>query len=185
MEDEEIIELFFARNEEAVKAAAEKYGALCRSISLNILRSAEDAKECVNDTMLKAWETIPPNRPKSLSAYLAAIARNIALDRYRFYRRKKRDAFLEILEEASEVFISNALVEQRSEEQALIEAINGFLEKLSSKKRRIFLSRYWLCESISAISEKNCMKPKAVYAALDRTRKELKDYLKKEGFDID
>lgn len=185
MEDEKIIELFFNRKEEAIKAVSDKYGALCNTVSYNILQSSEDAKECVNDTMYKAWETIPPTRPKSLSAYLAKIARNIALDRYRFFKRKKRDGFLEILEETEDVYISPASVDQQYDGKALAEAISSFLCNLPEKKRKIFLCRYWLCESAESIAAKTYSNKNAVYTALSRTRTELKDYLKKEGFYVD
>lgn len=185
MDDKEIIEMFFNRKEEAIKAASLKYGALCTTVSYNILRSSEDAKECVNDTMFKAWETIPPNKPKMLSAYLAKIARNIALDRYRFFRREKRDGFAEILEETEDIYISPATVEQQADGKALTEAISCFLHELPVKKRKMFLCRYWLCESTEEIAAKFSLNKNAVYTALSRTRKELKEYLEKEGFYVD
>lgn len=185
MEDEEIIEMFFERKESAIKEADAKYGALCNSISYNILKSAEDAKECVNDTMLRAWETIPPNRPKILSAYFAKIARNISLDRYRFFRRKKRDSFSEILEESDEIYISGATVEQQAEGRAVAEAVSCFLRGLAPKKRKMFLCRYWLCESTDSIAAKLNSDKGTVYTALSRIRKDLKEYLKKEGFDVE
>ena len=185
MEDEKIIEMFFDRREEAIKAASNKYGALCTTVSYNILRSTEDAKECVNDTMYKAWETIPPNKPKILSAYLAKIARNIALDRYRFFSRKKRDAFMEVLEESEDVYISENTVEQQIDGMTLAEAISAFLRKQPSQKRKMFLCRYWLCESAEDIAVKFGVNKNAVYTALSRTRADLKEYLKKEGFYVE
>ena len=185
MEDEKIIEMFFDRREEAIKAASNKYGALCTTVSFNILRSTEDAKECVNDTMYKAWETIPPNRPKLLSAYLAKIARNIALDRYRFFRRKKRDVFTEVLEESEDIYISENSVEQQIDGKNLAEAISTFLRKQPSQKRKMFLCRYWLCESAEDIAVKFGMNKNAVYTSLSRTRTDLKEYLKKEGFYVE
>lgn len=184
MEDGEIIAMFFERNESAIKASSQKYGGLCYTVSDNILHNAEDSKECVNDTMLKAWNTIPPQNPKSLSAYLAKITRNLALDRYRFYHRKKRDCFSEILEEAEDVFISEDSVEQETYRKEIVNAINKFLGKLPDKKRRIFLGRYWFCESVSDLAEKYGSSENVISVTLSRTRKELKNYLKKEGFDI-
>lgn len=185
MEDEKIIEMFFNRKEEAIKAASDKYGALCGTVSFNILRSSEDAKECVNDTMYKAWETIPPKKPEILSAYLAKIARNIALDRYRFFRRRKRDAFTELLEEAEDIYISADSVEQRIDGKSLAEAISAFLKRQSAQKRGMFLCRYWLCESAEVIAAKFGINKNAVYTSLSRTRADLKEYLKKEGFYVD
>lgn len=184
MEDKEIVDMFLDRSESAIEAAFRKYGGLCYTVSNNILNSAEDTKECVNDTMLRAWNTIPPQKPKSLSAYLATIARNLALDRYRFYHRKKRDCFSEILEEAEEVFISESLVENEVDKKELINAVNKFLGKLSDKKRRIFLGRYWFCESVGDLAKKYGSNENVISVNLSRTRRELKDYLKKEGFDI-
>ena len=184
VEDEEIVAMFFQRSESALKAVSQKYGGLCYTVSDNILHNAEDSKECVNDTMLKAWNTIPPKKPKSLSAYLAKIARNLALDKYRFYHRKKRSCFTEILEEAEEVFISEDTVEQEAYRKEIVNAINKFLGRLSDKKRRIFLGRYWFCESVSDLAKKYKSSEGAVAVTLSRIRRELKEYLRKEGFDI-
>lgn len=185
LEDDEIIKMFLDRREEAIKFASDKYGGLCSTVSYNILRSNEDAKECVNDALYKAWETIPPNKPNKLSAYLAKITRNIALDRYRFFHRKKRDAFTEILEESEDIYINAASVEQQADSMALSEAISDFLHKQTLKSRKIFLCRYWLCESAETIAAKFGVKIGAVYTSLSRTRSDLKEYLKKEGFYVE
>lgn len=185
MEDEEIIKMFFDRSEEAIKALHSKYGALCNKVSYNILHSGEDAKECVNDAMYKAWETIPPNKPKSLSAYVAKIARNIALDRYRFSHRKKREGLNEICEETEDIYISADTVAQQAEGKALGEAISKFLREQPEKKRKMFLCRYWLCEDVDIIAEKFSSNKNAVYTALSLIRKDLKEYLKKEGFYVE
>lgn len=185
MEDKEITEMFFARKEEAISAASEKYGGLCHSIAYNILQNTEDSKECVNDTMFKAWETIPPKKPKILAAYLSRIVRNLALDRYRFAHRQKRDFFAEVLEEAEEMYISPDLVSREVERQEMIKAINGFLHGISQKKRRMFLGRYWLCETVSELAVKFSTNENVISATLSRTRKELTEYLKKEGYDVE
>lgn len=185
MEDKEIVKRFFDRSESAIEAAYRKYGGLCYTVSNNILNSSEDSKECVNDTMLRAWNTIPPQKPKSLSAYLAKIARNLALDRYRFCHRKKRDCFSEVLEEAEDVFISEDMVERETDKKELMNAVNSFLERLSDKKRRIFLGRYWFCESVGDLAKKYGSNENVISVNLSRTRRALKEYLKKEGFDIE
>ena len=185
MEDEEIIKMFFDRSEQAIKATQSKYGALCTRISLNILHSGEDAKECVNDTMYKAWETIPPNKPKSLSAYLAKIARNLALDRYRFSHRKKREGLTELFEETEDIYIGADTVAQQAEGKALGEAISRFLRKQPEKKRKMFLFRYWLCEDVDTIAAKLGSNKNAVYTGLSLIRKDLKEFLKKEGFYVE
>ncbi|MBD5081149.1 MAG: sigma-70 family RNA polymerase sigma factor [Ruminococcaceae bacterium] len=184
-EDQEIVNKFLDRSESAIEFAYRKYGGLCYTVSNNILNSAEDSKECVNDTMLRAWNTIPPQKPNSLSAYLAKIARNLALDRYRFYHRKKRDCFSEVLEEAEDVFISDDMVERETDKKELMNAVNSFLEKLSDKKRRIFLGRYWFCESVGDLAKRYGSSENVISVNLSRTRRALKEYLKKEGFDIE
>lgn len=185
MEDKEIIEMFFDRKEEAISAASEKYGGLCFNIAFNILQDAEDSKECVNDAMFRVWETVPPQKPKKLAAYLSRIARNIALDKYRFSHRKKRDFFAEVLEEAEEMYISPNLVEQETERQEMVKAINGFLRSISPKKRRMFLGRYWLCETIKELAAKFGASENTVSVTLSRIRRELMEYLKKEGYDVE
>ncbi len=185
MEDCEIVEMFFNRKEEAISAASEKYGGLCLNIAYNILQSSEDSKECVNDTMFKAWESIPPQKPKLLGAYLSKIVRNFALDRYRFNHRKKRDCFEEILEEAEEMFIGENSVAGELERAEMTKAINGFLHSISQKKRRMFLGRYWLCETVGELAAKFNTNENTVSATLSRTRRELMEYLKKEGFEVE
>lgn len=185
LEDKGIIELFNARDEAALRAVSRKYGTLCMGIAQNILQNYEDAKECVNDTFLKAWESIPPAEPKNLTAYLARIARNIALDKYKYFHREKRGSVSRISAETDDIFIERGSVEQRAERAELISAINGFLRKSSSKSRMMFMRRYWLCESISELAERFHTSENSVSATLSRTRGQLKKYLKKRGFEIE
>lgn len=185
MEDTEIIGMFWGRNQEAISAASKKYGKLCNSVAFNILKNQEDAKECVNDTFLRAWNTIPPEKPKTLAAYLAKISRNLALDKYRFDHRKKRGVMTNIGEEAEEIFISGDIAQDQAERRELVEAINSFLKDCAPKKRMIFMRRYWLMDSIKNIAAAFGMEENSVSVSLMRTRKELRAYLEKRGFDVD
>lgn len=187
MEDEEIIELFNARDERALRVISLKYRALCMSVSDNILRNHEDSAECVNDTFLKVWESIPPAKPKSLAAYIAKIARNNALNRFRAEHREKRGggAVMQLYEEFGEQLASPYSVEDTAERKEVLEAINKFLHKTGSRGRRIFLRRYWLCESIPELARRFMTTENSISASLSRTRSELVKYLKKRGFDIE
>lgn len=186
LEDNEILELFNSRDEDALRAVSEKFGGLCGSISRNILHNSEDVEECLNDTWLKAWESIPPAKPKILSAYLAKIAKNISLNRWKSERREKRgggavDLVFEELEEL-EAFAGGDVAET-AERRELLEEINRFLGRLPGDKRRIFVRRYWYCDGISELAAAFGMSENNVSATLSRTRAELKKYLKKRGYD--
>lgn len=186
LEDNEILELFNSRDEDALRAVSEKFGGLCGSISRNILKNSEDVEECLNDTWLKAWESIPPAKPKILSAYLAKIAKNISLNRWKSNRREKRgggavDLVFEELEEL-EAFAGGDVAET-AERRELLEEINRFLGKLSADKRKIFVRRYWYCDGIPELAAAFGMSENNVSATLSRTRAELKKYLKKRGYD--
>lgn len=136
MDDKEIIQMYWDRNQDAVLATAEKYGAYCSAISLNILGDLEDAKECVNDTYLRAWNSIPPQKPEKLSAYLGKIVRNISFDLYKKNRALKRGGcqIPLVLDELSEVITDSHLTEDEWNRKELLRLINEFLSDISSKK---------------------------------------------------
>lgn len=188
MEDSRILELFNRRDEAAVRAVAEKYGALCASVSRNILQNSEDVEECLNDTYLKAWESIPPAHPERLSSYLAKIAKNISLNRYKSEHREKRGGgeSMLVFEELEELepFAANSVAET-AERNELLAEINRFLGRLKKEKRIIFVRRYWYCDEISELAAAFGISESNVYAILSRTRAELKKYLKKRGYDND
>lgn len=187
MTDNEIISLFNARNERALSAMSEKYGSNCSRIARNILKDDQDAEECVNDTYLKVWESIPPEHPDSLCAYVAKVARNSAIDRYRSNRSEKRGGgeIPLILDELAECISDNSSsVEETAEYHAMLDAINEFLETLSEERRIAFVSRYTLCESVKSIALRLGVTPNNVAVNLDRTRKKLVEYLKGKGFEI-
>ncbi len=154
MEDQQIVQLYWDRDEKAIAATSEKYGNYCTSIARNILDNNEDVKECVNDTYLKAWNAMPPHRPNILSAFLGKITRNLSINRYKHNVASKRGGgeFSVALDELEECVSGYSNVEQEMEHQELVKAINGFLGKLSSKKRSIFVCRYLYFDSFSDIA---------------------------------
>lgn len=186
MKDHEIIGLYWERKENAISATAEKYGKYCYSISYNILHNNEDAEECVNDTYLRAWKSMPPQRPKLLSAYLGKITRNLSLNRFKHYTTKKRghgQAQL-VLSELEDCIPTKTSLEQIVEEKILVSSINHFLYALPEQKRNIFICRYWYLFSIRDIAEKYKMSENKITTLLFRMRKKLKLHLEKEGITL-
>ncbi len=181
MEDGEIIGLYFARNENAIGETEKKYGAYCRTAAYNITGSRPDAEECVNDTFLKAWETIPPQEPRSLRAYLGAIVRRAALDLVRRRGAKKRGggAFAAAYEELEEL-LPDASGDAVSEAE-LRDLLNRFLASLPEDRRNVFIGRYWFFESVAEIAKKTGFSQSKTKTLLFRTREELREFLKKEG----
>lgn len=180
MEDSKIIDLYFERSQSAIKETHEKYGHYCHTIAYNVLYSYEDAEECVNDTYLRAWKSIPPHRPSRLSAFLGKITRNLALDRYDSRTAKKRECPLELaLEEISEC-VPDSSTDSASDGGVLRDAINSFLASLPRRTRIIFMQRYWYLSSISEISASLGISESNVKVILMRTRKKFKEFLEKE-----
>lgn len=181
MEDSKIIELYFERSESAISETQSKYGSYCHSIAYNILRSNEDAEECVSDTYIKIWNAIPPTRPSNLSAFIASITRNAALNMYAKSKTQKRyNAAEALLSELSEC-ISSSSDMHVADEIALKDAVNSFLSSLSKKTRIVFMRRYWYFDSVAEIAKLCSMSESNVKVSLMRTRKKFKDHLKKEG----
>ncbi len=183
MEDRDIIALYWDRSETAIRETQQKYGKYCYVIAYNILYSHEDAEECVNDTYVKAWETMPPEKPTRLSAYLAAITRNIALNRYAHNHADKRDTHLtEVYDEAADTIPTPE--KAFSDELILKEAINAFVAALPKETRIIFVRRYWYMSSVKDIAKDYGLSEGTVKSILSRTRKRFKAHLEKEGIDI-
>lgn len=178
MEDKEIIELYFARSEEAIGETARKYGAYCRTIAGRILPNAADAEECVSDTWLRAWGAIPPARPERLGAFLGRITRNLALDRLRAEKRQ-----CPIREELGECLTAGDPTEAMMERVVLTAALDRFLAGLPPKKRKLFLRRYWYFSPVEDLARDFGMSESGVKMALLRLRRELKEKLKQEGID--
>ena len=179
MEDFKIVDLYWSRSETAISESEQKYGKILRSLSFSLLSSYEDAEECVNDTYLKAWNSMPPERPDSLSAYLGKLTRNLALNRYAYQHADKRNIHLtEIYDEATQPFADSA---DMLDEMILREAINTFLASLSAETRILFMRRYWYMSPVKQIARDYGLPEGTVKSILSRTRKKFKDYLEKEG----
>lgn len=186
MNDKEIVRLFLRRDERALGELQKKYERLCRSIAENILKNRADAEDCVNDAYLKVWNSIPPSEPESLAAYVARIAKNTAIDLYNAYHAEKRgggDIPLSF-DELGDMISGGSSVESSAENREILSAINEFLSELSGEKRRMFVNRYWYLYSTAELAEMYGMKEHTVVVALGRTRKALKEYLRKRGFEI-
>ncbi len=184
MEDKEIVALFWARAESAIAETARKYGAYCRAIAANILPSPEDVEECLSDTWLGAWNAMPPQRPAVLSPLLGRIARNAALTIWRRDHAQKRDGGnLAVLDELGEC-VGGGSLEEELERRRLGEAVRAFLDTLSPQQRRVFLRRYWYCDSLEDIARRYGFSLSKVKSMLLRMRRKLRDYLTKEGFSL-
>ena len=179
MEDDAIVTLYWQRNEEALRASAEKYGSRLRGLAQRILADAHDAEECENDTYLEAWNRIPPHRPESyLYPFLARITRHLSLNCCRDRERLKRSAHLcELSAEMEQCLPAPDDAACRLEESELREAINGFLAKLPEEQRNLFLRRYWYLDSIADIARRFACSESKVKTTLLRCRKRLREHL--------
>ena len=183
MEDSQIINLYFARSEQAIQETDTKYGGYCYSIAYNILVNPEDAEESVSDTYLSAWNSMPPRRPPALAAFLGKITRNISIDRWRKYRAFKRgEGQIEIaLEELSECVSGTESAEDTAIRKEVLASINLFLGTLKDTERSVFLCRYWYLDSTEEIAEKSGFSVSKVKSMLFRIRKRLYAQLQEEG----
>ena len=185
MEDKQIVELYWARSETAIAETEKKYGHYCHYIAYQILYNDEDAKEVVNDTYLKTWNTIPPQRPASLRPYVGMISRQLALDVYKEQHAQKRGGQVSlVLDELSECIPDNDSGAAIGESVALSDALSRFIWTLPQRTRNIFVRRYFYISTIAEIAKDFSMKESNVTMHLLRTRKKLEQFLKKEGFDI-
>ncbi len=186
MNDREIVALFLARDESAIKAVSEKYRSYCAKIAANILGSYDEAEDCVNDALMRAWESIPPHKPEMLSTFLGKLTRNIAINMRRQSQALKRgsgEAEL-MFEELSELIPGDGSVEREFDLKELTGAINSFLYTLPEQARNIFICRYWYCDNIHDIAKEFAVSKNKVYVTLSRTRKKLCEYLRKEGYEL-
>ena len=183
MEDDQIIELYWARAETAITETSNKYGNFCHQIAYRILRDREDSEECVNDTWLKAWEAIPPARPESFSAFLGKITRNLALHRYeRKHTQKRGEGQVTLaLHELEECIPAKDHVEGVVDQLALTEVLNTFLAGLSAEARKVFMCRYWFLYSVKEIAAEYGISESKVKVTLLRARRKLRILLEKEG----
>ena len=178
--DAEIISLYWARDEQAVTETARRYGSYIHAISVQILESEPDAEECVNDTYLKAWNTIPPQKPFSLKDYLGRLVRHLSIDRYRALRRAKRN--INVTEALNELTVISPDTDR--DNPALTEALNTFLSGLDTNDRNLFLGRYWYFYEVADLARAYGMTVNTVYVKLHRMRERLRKHLTERGFQI-
>lgn len=186
MDDEQILELYFARDEQAVVETDKKYGGYCFTLANSILHSVQDAEETVSDTYLKTWNAIPPKKPAILKMFLAKITRNLAFSRWRSFSAQKRGGgeMELVLEELSGCVCAPGAVEDGMNARELAKAIREFLNTLPAREQDIFLRRYFFVEESDAIASRYGMKKATVQRTLSRTRDKLKKHLIKEGYAV-
>ena len=185
MTDEEIINLFFERSEQAISELAEKHGAAVNRVAFNILGDAEDAKECVNDTWLGAWNSIPPHRPAPLRTYVCRIARNLATKKYHANLAQKRNSQYDIaLDELAECIPDSGSVEEQIEVEELAAIINSYLDTLSYEDKFLFMRRYWFADSLTDAAKMAGMSYNTAAVHLHRVKEKLKKLLLKEGVPV-
>lgn len=184
MDDNKIIDLYLLRDEAAIKLTTEKYGSRLRSLAYGIVKDRQTAEECENDTYMEAWGSIPPHEPRDyFYAFLARIARHIALNWCRDRSRLKRNAFIcELSAELEQCIPTSDSVERSIDDMALRNALNDFLSKLDAEKRNIFVRRYWYMDSVADISKRFALSESKVKTTLFRCRNKLREYLCKEGY---
>lgn len=186
MQDEQIIDLYWARSQDAILHTEEKYGVYCRSIAFRILESQEDSDECVNDTWLHAWQSMPPTRPVFLKAFLGRITRNLSLnllEKKRAGKRggKERDL---CLDELSECISSAASTDHVAEQMVLTDTLNRFLQSLSKEDRVLFVQRYWYLCPVKDLASRTGMGESSVKMRLLRMRRKLEEMLRKEEIQL-
>ena len=181
--DQEIIELYWQRDEEAIRASQRRYGGYCGAIAQNILADPLDAEECLNDTWIGAWNAMPPHRPARLRLFLAKITRSLACDALRSRNARKRGGgvYTAALEELAECVPTVPGAEQEAEARELEQAVDRFLHSLGERDCSIFLRRYWYAEPLEDVAARYGMKLNTVKTSLFRTRKKLRRYLESEG----
>lgn len=181
MEDDEIIELFLARSEQALKETLNKYGRLCKKIALGIVFNLQDAEECINTTLMKLWNAIPPKVPDNFGGYLCSIVRNTAITRYvrESYRLNRETAT-----ELSEIIPDERTIEKYWEADRISELLNEFLAMQNKRTREIFVGRYYMNLSVSELSNMTGLTESGVKSRLHRARKELREYLEERGIEI-
>ena len=183
MDDTQIVELYWARKESAIEETKSKYGSYCYSIAQNILHNEDDAKECVNDTWLDSWNSMPPHRPSVLSTFLGKLTRRISIDKWRRNTAKKRgDGQMPlVLTELEDCISDGKSIEEEAERKLLAEVIASFVKDLPETDQKVFLCRYWYMDSVSSIAARFRFSESKVKSMLFRTREKLRARLEKEG----
>lgn len=182
MDDSTIIDLYWARSEQAIRETELKYSKLFYQIASHILHDPADAEECVNDTYLGAWNTIPPTRPRELAAFLCRIARNLALRKYQQIHAAKRNPAVAVSYEELEACLSDRQSGGQHElDDRLADCINRFLDTLDREPRKVFIRRYWYFDSVQEIMHRFQMSKSKVESMLFRTRQKLRIWIEEEG----
>ena len=184
MDDSKIIELFFARNEDAIKHTDDTYGRRLFHLADNVVHNDQDAEESVNDTYMKAWDTIPPQRPEHFFAYIAKICRNFALKKIDWQKAKKRNAEVVTLTQEMENCIPDTYRAIEADARELGRILDAFLRTLTPENQMVFLRRYWYVDTIAEIAVRYGISESAVQMRLNRTRSKLVVYLAKEGIQV-
>lgn len=184
MTDEQILAMFFARDEQVVRAVEKQYGAYCRQVAGQILHCREDVQDCINETWLRAWRAIPPRRPKNLKMYLASITRNLAynIHRHETARRRGGGELPMALDELAECVPAQGCPEDQVIARELGVVLNRFLDTLPEMERNLFLRRYFFVESNRQIAHRYQMRANCVAVILSRVRKKLREHLIQEGY---
>lgn len=183
MEDQLIIQLFNKRSEMAIHKTAEKYGSYLMKICMNVLNNREESEECTNDAYFIVWNQIPPDQPRRFLPYLGKITKNIALNRYDYLKAAKRNRHFDVLlSELEECITDINQTEDYVFEKELAGLISQYLRTIDEKTRNIFIRRYWYSDSIRHISKMFKISQNNVKVILYRSRKNLKNYLEKEGY---
>ena len=184
MEDRDIVALYWQRDQKAIASTAEKYGAYCYTIANNILANQQDSEECVNDTWLRAWNGMPPQRPDILRMFFAKITRNLAFDVLKSHHAEKRGGGQVdlALEELAECIPHETDVEDQLLAEALGETVRQFVAALPPREADVFARRYFFAEPVKDIAQSYSLRPNHVSVLLRRTREKLKEYLLEEGW---
>ena len=186
MEDKDIVQMYLDRNERAIAETSSKYGRYCTNIAVNILGNPEDAEECVNDTYLNTWNSIPPHMPTVLSTFLGKIVRNLSLNKFKHTHSLKRggNEITLILDELGDIVSDEEAVIDVAIRNELIQTINGFIATFSKEKQYMFFRRYWYSDSIKAIAAGCGRSENYISVELRRIRKKLRGYLTERGYEL-
>ena len=182
MEDVQIVDLYWQRDESAIRETDSKYGSFCHRLAMNILHSFQDSEECVSDTYGRCWDTMPPQRPRSLRAYLGTIVRNLSISRYRASHAQKRFGGVEtLLSELEDCVPAAENVQRTVEARELSELISRWLQSIPAGDRALFVRRYWSGEAVKTLASEMGIRPNALTKRLLRLREDLRRFLEEEG----
>lgn len=182
LDDEKIIDLYWERSENAISETDKKYRSRCLAVANNILHNMSDSEECLNDTYMTAWNTMPPERPSFLAAFLCRIIKNLSLKKYSYLHREKRNADSAVsIDELSECVSDDECTEESYDVKELTKALNEFLMAQTPERRVIFVRRYWFYDSLSQIAEQCGITENKASVTISRMRQQLRKYLEERG----